>query len=155
MGFFTELVGDFFNGFQQLQVEAPGRIQQLCRELGWAAERDGDTLHLTFNVGREQRLVSIREGNDSLPLFLCLSMALLPPERVPPNVYGYLLNRNSELAVASWQVIERQDGMASFALCYRALGPGLNAGVFKCICTEMVEEATAFDQKMWQTGLLR
>ena len=132
-----------------------GRIERFCRELGWRPKRHENGLWLEFNVGRSEYVVSILDSDEEIPSFLCVSNLTLPPDQVPPKVYGFLLNRNSQIALMAWHVIERsRDGLASFAVRADVCADGLNASLFKHILTKMAEEVAAFDELMRSAGLL-
>lgn len=138
------------------QGQAAGRIERLCQELGWSIdERNGEGVGLYFNdptIG--VRKVLVTEGAKVM-LISTFSGAVVPPSRVPAEVLGYLLTRNTQLAAAAWQAsVMDNDGQVKFALAYYALIEGLNAAAFKIICEAMVKEAHEFDVKMKAAGLL-
>lgn len=135
----------------------PGRIERLCRELGWAVDaKDAKGIWLYF--------VDPQAGVRKLRITCCdrtmvgmkvLSNAVLPGHTVAPPVIGYLLRRNEEVTVGAWSVRIDDEDKVSFALNYEALGDGLDAVAFKVICEQLIKEALAFDDKMRQAGFLR
>jgi hypothetical protein len=138
------------------QVQAPGRIERLCQELGWSIdERNSEGVALYFNdsvIG--VRKVLVTEGA-KLMLISTFSGAVVPGARVPIEVMGYLLTRNTQLAAAAWQAsIMDNCGDVKFALAYCALVEGIDTAAFKVICEAMVREAHEFDVKMRAAGLL-
>jgi hypothetical protein len=138
------------------QEEVPGRIERLCQELGWSIdERNGEGVVLYFNdpaIG--VRKVLVTEGAKVM-LISTFSAAVIPASRVPIEVIGYLLTRNTQLAAAAWQAaIMDNGGNVKFALAYCALVEGLDTAAFKVICETMVNEAHEFDVKMRAAGLL-
>ena len=163
MGLLSSMIEGFTNGYAQARGsrgssgEEPGRIDRLCRELGWSIdEREGETVKLFFKdplVGR--RIVMIHSGDDVLVLFVVYSHAFVPAEKVPNSVAWHLLGRNNVVAMGKWSADEAKDGDAVFALTYTALGEGLTAAALKYICQKMLGEAGEFDQKMQAAGMLR
>jgi hypothetical protein len=138
------------------QTQASGHIERLCQELGWSiGERNGEGVVLYFNdpaIG--VRKVLVTEG-DKVVLISTFSGAVVPAARLPVEVMGYLLTRNTQLAAAAWQAsVMDNDGSVKFALAYCALVVGLDATAFKVICEAMVKEAHEFDVKMKAAGLL-
>lgn len=139
-----------------LQAQASGHIERLCQELGWSIdERNGEGVVLYFNdpaIG--VRKVLVTEGAKVM-LISTFSGAVVPVSRVPIEVMGYLLTRNTQLAVAAWQAsVMDNGGSVKFALGYCALIAGLDATAFKVISEAMVREAHEFDVKMKAAGLL-
>ena len=135
-----------------------GRIERLCRELGWAVdERDGNDILLHFsNSGGGIRKVRIAAGDEELVLFSAFSFALIPAANVSTDLMGYLLTRNfSGGAVGAWGVYVADDANVLFLNTYQALGAGLDAPALKFICESLVKEAAAFDGKLRESGLLR
>lgn len=138
------------------QTQASGHIERLCQELGWSIdERNGEGVVLYFNdptLG--VRKVLVTEGAKVM-LISTFSGAAVPASRLPVEVMGYLLTRNTQLAAAAWQAsITDNGGNVKFALAYCALIAGLDAAAFKIICEAMVQEAHEFDVKMKAVGLL-
>lgn len=133
-----------------------GRIDRLCRSLGWTVdERNGDTVSLHFDhpeLGR--RSVRIVGGDDRLVLFAVYSHAFPPADRVPSAVLGYLLGRSGTASVGGWGAEVDADGDVVFRLNYRALGDGLDAATLRFVCESMIPEVIAFDRKMQAAGLL-
>jgi hypothetical protein len=100
------------------------------------------------------RKIAVTEGA-KLILFSTFSAARIPGTRVPIEIMGYLLNRNTSLATCAWQAsVSDHDGIASFALAYCALTEGLDAGALKSLCEVMVREVQEFDGKMREAGLV-
>jgi hypothetical protein len=132
------------------------RVERLARENGWCVdERDGDDRYLHFKsplAGVRKVLVS--RGDEALVVFCVLSFASIPGRDLPPEVAGYLLERNAKVVLGGWHMVISDDDRAGFAVKYVALGPGLNAGLFKHICESLNEEAHEFDVKMRKVGLL-
>ncbi len=138
------------------QGQALGRVEGLCQELGWAVdERNSDGIALYFHDSAGGiRKVMVTEGAKVL-LISTFSRAVVPSSRVPIQVLGYLLARNTEMAAGAWQASATEHGgSVKFALAYCALSDGLNAAAFKVICEAMVREAHEFDVKMKAAGLL-
>jgi hypothetical protein len=138
------------------QAQAPGHIERLCQELGWSIdERNGERVILYFNdptLG--VRKVLVTEGAKVM-LISTFSGAVVPASRLPVEVLGYLLTRNTQLAGAAWQAsVMDNGGNVKFALAYCGLIAGLDATAFKVICEAMVKEAHEFDVKMKAAGLL-
>ncbi len=138
------------------QAQASGHIERLCQELGWPIdERNGEGVVLYFNdptLG--VRKVLVTEGAKVM-LISTFSGAVVPAARLPVEVMGYLLTRNTQLAAAAWQAsVMDNGGSVKFALAYCALIAGLDATTFKVICEAMVKEAHEFDVKMKAAGLL-
>lgn len=137
-------------------AQAAGHSERLCQELGWSIdERNGEGVVLYFNdptIGVRKGLVT--EGAKVM-LISTFSGAVVPASRVPVEVMGYLLTRNTQLAAGAWQAsVMDNDGNVKFALSYCALVAGLDAAAFKIICEAMVKEAHEFDVKMKVAGLL-
>ena len=170
MNLFGKIVESFASGFmsavesKQARVlgagngtQERGRIDRLCRELGWALdERDGDTIRLHFNDPvAGVRKVFISSGDSSLVRFSVFSYAILPEAKVPQEVFGYLLLRNREVPFGGWQMIPPDDDdEVLFNLKYVAIGGGLTAAAFNAVCDSMVTEAIEFDDKMRSAGFL-
>lgn len=138
------------------QVQASGHIERLCQELGWSIdERNGEGGVLYFNdpeIGVRKVLVTV---GAKVMLISTFSGAVVPASRLPVEVMGYLLTRNTQLAAAAWQAsVMDNGGNVKFALAYCALIAGLDAAAFKVICEMMVKEAHEFDVKMKAAGLL-
>jgi hypothetical protein len=170
MGLFKDVVEGFANGFATAAVDhanaarthghsaiGSGRIELLCRYIGWEIdERTSEGIALHFNepaVGI--RKVIVAQNADLVVLFSTDSTTRLPGHRVPIEVLGYLLTRNTQLAGCAWQASEMDNaGTVLFTLAYSALVEGLDPGAFKGICEAMVKEASEFDAKMRAAGLM-
>ena len=169
MGLFRDAVEGFAAGFAMAATDnvrngrllghpwhGAGRIDRLCQEIGWSIdERTSDGVVLYFN----DPLVRIRKvvvtESTRLILLQTFSAATMPAARVPVQVMGYLLSRNTELATCAWQAsVNDNSGNVAFALANCALVGGLDAAAFKAICEAMVKEAYEFDVKMKAAGLL-
>ena len=149
MNFLTELIKGF------LEKDGFGRIERLCGEIGWAIdERGEDRIFLHFkDPFAGIRKVFIAAG-DELVLFAVYSFAVLPAERVPHEVNGYLVLRNGQMKVGAWQAKEDDDGDVLFCVQFTTSLAGLSAGMFKLACESMICEAQAFDERMIRAGLL-
>ncbi len=132
------------------------RVERLCRENGWSVdERDGDDCCLYFNSSfADVRRVRIARGDQALVIISVMSFALLPAQNVPPEVLGYMLERNAEIVLGGWRMVVTDEGQLAFMVTYVAMGLGLNAGLFKHICETLNHEAHEFDVKMQRAGLL-
>jgi hypothetical protein len=138
------------------QAQTSGHIERLCYELGCSIdERNGEGGVLYFNDPTlDVRKVLVTEGAKVM-LISTFSAAVVPASRVPIEVMGYLLTRNTQLAAAAWQAsIMDNGGNVKFALAYCALIAGVDAAAFKIICEAMVKEAHEFDVKMKAASLL-
>jgi hypothetical protein len=138
------------------QERASGHIERLCQELGWAIdERTSDGVVLYFNDPAIRiRKIMVTEGAKVM-LISTFSGAVVPASRLPAEVMGYLLTRNTQMAAGAWQAsVMDNDGGVKFALAYCALIAGLDATALKVICEAMVKEAHEFDVKMKAAGLL-
>jgi hypothetical protein len=167
MSVFRDIFEGFTSGFVEgaanhyaasagSRMEELGRIERLCSENGWAFERSGDCIRLSFRdpvVGA--RNVIIANGNSAAVSFTAMSHAILAAADGPEQVPGHLLVRNWELEVGAWEGSVDSDGQAIFRLTYMALAAGLNAGTFKFIVESLVSESSDFDRKMQAAGLLR
>lgn len=133
-----------------------GRIERLCRELGWGVDgREGDAIILRFNHAElGTRDVQVVSGDEPLVLFLVYSHAFPAADAVPQQVLGYMLNENLKTPAGCWFADATEDGRAVFGLRYVALGEGLDAVTLKFICEKMVAGASSFDAKMKAAGLL-
>lgn len=139
-------------------VHAHGRIDRLCRELGWSVdEREGSVIHFHFNdPAGGIRKVRIADGDDCVVTFSAHSFAFIPPKNVTGEMLAYLLRRNiSGSGLGMWGMYVDERNTVSFHLVYQALGEGLDAEALKYICQSLAIEATDFDGKMRQEGLLR
>ncbi len=136
--------------------EERGRIERLCRELGWGVDgREGGAILLRFNHAElGPRDVRVLSGDDCLALFLVYSQALPPADNVTEEVLGYLLHQNATAAPGCWFADVTQDGRAIFGLRYDALGAALDPPTLKFICEKMVAEVLSFDARMKAAGLL-
>jgi hypothetical protein len=169
MGLFKDMMEGFANGFvsatanslragsqQGLSSNGPALIERLCQEVGWTVdERTSDGVVLYFNdpVVRIRKVI-VTEGS-KLMLLSTFSGASIPASRVPAEVMGYLLTRNTQMAAGAWQAsVMDNDRNVSFALAYYALVGGLDGATFKIFCEAMVKEAHEFDVKMKAAGLL-
>ena len=132
-----------------------GRIERLCRELGWSVdERDGDSIRLHFNSA-DGYVRKVRISGGDIVGFFAHSDAVFPVRSVPPNIMAYLLRRNLEDSGAGmWGMIVNEDDDATFHVSYMALGDGLDAGMLKSICESLVNEAADFDSRLRRAGLL-
>ena len=147
MGFFNRLATGYGSSTQ---------LDRWLEELGWGGRREGEHLCVPFKRGNDERDVIITgDGSKILTGFACISQASLPVERVPTDVFGYLLDRNSEMAFGAWQVLELQGRQCSFGVTYSGLHAGITSAVFEEICKSMANEVGDFDAKMRQCGLLR
>jgi hypothetical protein len=136
--------------------EERGRIERLCRELGWGVDgREGGAILLRFNHAElGPRDVRVMSGDECLALFLVYSHALPPADNVTEEVVGYLLHQNVTAAPGCWFADVLQDGRAIFGLRYDALGAALDPPTLKFICEKMVAEVLSFDAWMKAEGLL-
>jgi len=134
-----------------------GRIERLCRELGWSvAEKDDKKILLNFiDPVAGVRRIWIHGGDGPLVALMVFSFAIVPAQNVPQQVIGHLLRRNYEIPMGAWSVYVDDEDDAMFTVKYCALGAGLNTPMFKQICEQLIAEAVAFDHKMRQAGLLR
>lgn len=137
------------------QEQAAGHIERLCQELGWSInDCNGEGVLYFRDTTIGVRTVLVKRGLKFALISTC-SEAMLPASRLPAEVMGYLLTRNTQLAMAAWQAsVMDNDGQVKFALSYCAFVPGLDAAAFKIICEAMVKEAHEFDVKMKAAGLL-
>jgi hypothetical protein len=161
MGIFNDIIDgiDSFlsNGTADGNRTERGRIERLCRQLGWSLDgREGDTLILRFNH-RTQGACDVRVtgGDSALVMFLASSRAAVWGQQVPEEVLGYLLLQNAKAGTGGWVILAGDDDTVSFHMLYRALGAGLDAPALKFICEGMAGEVFAFDDKMRRAGLLR
>jgi hypothetical protein len=167
MSIFRQMVEGFAQGFLQGGglSDAPGngagyrergRIERLCHENGWDVDaRDGEDRYLFFHSPfAEHRSVVVGRGDEALVVFTAMSFTVLPPQVVPPEVLGYLLQRNEQIGLGAWRVSETDDEKLAFLVSYVAIGCGLTAGLFKHICETINQEANEFDVKMRRAGLL-
>ncbi len=165
--FFRGVVDGLVNGSTNHFQAAPtngtanggGRIERLCRELGWTVdEQEGNVIRLHFNSSDgEMRKVRITNGDNSLVGFFVPSGAVLSGDRVPPDLMGYLLHRNlNDGGIGMWgmMVNEDEDENVTFINYYMALGDGLDAEALKYICESLTNEAADFDGKLRKAGLL-
>ncbi|HYT88177.1 MAG TPA: YbjN domain-containing protein [Gemmataceae bacterium] len=132
-----------------------GRIERLCRELGWAVdERVGEAIRLHFkDTHGSTRLVSIGDGDGDLVLFIASSLVSF---RDPPDeLMGYVLARSAQTPFGGWTVTDADNGTVVFVFLYRALGGGLTAPALRSICEAMVGETAEFDAKLRGAGFLR
>ena len=141
---------------QRGNAKVRGRIERLCRELGWTVDgREDGMLRLDFHHGElGTRSVRVLGGDDGLATLIAYSGALPPPANVPEEVLGYLLNRNVTANFGGWFADVTADGKAIFGVLYRILGDGTQAQGLKFICESMVGEVCAFDLTMKAAGLL-
>lgn len=132
------------------------RIERLCVELGWPiAKEDRDEVCLHFkDPCVSARLLWVRTCYPAFAHIRVCSCAVLPEKRVPPQVIGYLLRRNDEIAIGAWSVMVDDNGNVSFSLTYDALADGLDAPLLKVICERLVDEAVDFDGKLRLAKLL-
>jgi Putative bacterial sensory transduction regulator len=162
--FFGGVVDGLVNGAANMRA-APSngsasdhrRIERLCRELGWPVdEREGNVIRLHFNSSDgEVRKVRITGGDKSLVSFFVASDAVLPADRVPADLLGYLLRRNvGDSGIGMWGIMVDDDDDVTFLNYYMALGDGLDAEALKYICESLTSEAADFDDKLRQAGLL-
>jgi len=160
MGFFTDLVNDVVTTITGPDIQdgkEPGRIDRLCQALGWTIdERDGNDIYLCFSDQRGEcrHGILIVDGDDELAMIVCQSHVCLPTSRLPPEICGYLLNRNHTLVLGAWQVKENDQRNAIFTVGYECLAAGLTPPSFKWICEKIVNEVADFDKKMQGAGLL-
>jgi hypothetical protein len=164
--FFSGVVDGLVNGAANQMRSAPGggrasdrgRIERLCRELGWSVdERDGNAILLHFRApDGEMRKVRISGGDNSMVGFITHSHAVLSADRVPPDLLGYLLRRNLEdSGMGTWSItVDDDDNDVTFHLFYTALGAGLDAQTFEYICESLSSEASHLDDKLRRAGLL-
>lgn len=139
-------------------VHAHGRIDRLCRELGWPLdEREGNVIHLHFNdPAGGIRKVRIADGDDCVVTFSAWSLAFVSPKNITGEMLAYLLRRNiCGSGLGMWGMYVDEGKTVSFHLVYQALGEGLDAESLKYICQSLAIEAADFDGKMRQEGLLR
>jgi hypothetical protein len=171
MSVWHDLVQGFTNGFLAAAARqgqavpyrngagpARGRIDQLCRELGWSVdEREGSVVHLHFNdPAHGIRKVRIADGDDCVVTFSAHSFAVIPPRKVTGEMLAYLLRRNiSGSGLGMWGMYVDERHNVWFNLLYQALGDGLDAEAFKYICQSLATEAADFDGKMREEGLLK
>jgi hypothetical protein len=137
---------------------ACGTIEACCQQLGWTIHsrtKDG-RMGLRFDdplVGTRTVMVSIMDRG-AFVSFMVISGVTMPVNDVPPQIMGYMLERNVQPFVL-WQVAVGDDGQALFTLNYRVPTPGLQPHVFKLLVQKMTSEALAFDSRMHKAGLLR
>jgi hypothetical protein len=159
MGSWTDMISDFAEGFVD-SYRSVGRIERLCRELGWSVdEREGNKIRLHFNIaGGGIRKISIVNGDECLITFLAHSSAVFAADDISPKLLAYMLCRNLEGGeIGAWGInIDRNTrSLCSFHVIYRALGDGLNAAALQYICKSLCEETGDFEDKLRQAGLLR
>jgi Putative bacterial sensory transduction regulator len=163
--FFGGVVDGLVNGATNHRRAAPtngsaishGRIERLCRELGWPVdERERNVIRLHFNGSDgEVRKVRITGVDKSLVSFFVPSDAVLPVDRVPADLLGYLLRRNlNDSGIGMWGIMVNDDDDVTFLIYYMALGDGLDAEALKYICESLTSEAADFDDRLRKAGLL-
>jgi hypothetical protein len=137
-----------------------GRVERLCDELNWPLdEKEGDVIRLYFTgPDGEKRKVRIGGGDKSIVSFSVASDAVLPASRVSPEIMASVLRRNvgddGSSGIGTWGAVTDDDDDVVFLLYYAALGDGLNAATLKYICESMSSEASTFDDKLREAGLL-
>ena len=166
MGLLSDFIGGLADGmfFAACRADAlasatyqeAGRIDRLCRELGWFVdERKGELILLHFNDPKGVRKVMIAGGDNSLVHFATYSFATLPAKNVTGEILVYLLQRNfSNTSVGAWSLQVDESNQGSFYFEYSALGTGLDAQTLQFICGELCKEAVDFDNKLRSSGLL-
>jgi hypothetical protein len=164
MSFLDDLFGGVASGVmaavsgRSTTSAAGSAIETCCKHLGLSIHertRDGGAC-LQFSdplVRMRAVMVSIVEGGAYVS-FMAMSTVNMPTNRIPAEVMGYMLERNSEPFVA-WEIVTGDDGSALFMLNYRVPTPGLSPEVFRRLCQTMTAEALAFDSCMDKAGLLR
>jgi hypothetical protein len=139
-------------------LSASDVVEACCEQLGWSIDErlDANRVCLHFKDPRLGiRKVIVNVGSqEAMVGFAVFSAVSLPPQQVPADVLGYLLERNSELLVA-WQMFVKEDGDLAFALDYCTFATGLWPDFFKTLCGTMVREVQEFDARMHKAGLLR
>lgn len=136
-----------------------GRIDRLCRELGWSVDERSVTenaVYLHFNTRYGLRRLRIADGEDSIVTFSAHSSAVIAARNVPADVLVYLLHRNvhgSGLGMWAMTVDDRNNVL--FHLMYQPFGDGLDSEGFKYICESLINEAVDFDDKLRAAGLRR
>jgi hypothetical protein len=164
MGLIHDMIEGFFEGFVEGSSSAlrmhqsrlgTERVERLCNESGWHInERSGNSIVLYFedSIVRTRR---VRVGaGDRYVGFICGSAAAMPSRKVPYEVLGYLLSRNSQLPAGAWQVAAIDGGKVSFYMTCDVLLKGLDADEFQLICASMAREVHDFDAKMKEAGIL-
>jgi len=167
MSFLNSLIEGINNGFRKgpgsermhnnvICYQERGRIDRLCGEIGWDIDgREDDTIYLDFKspiAGTRRMLIS--RGDEALVNFSVLSFAEVSPRRIPKEVLGYLLERNTEIALGAWDMFVNEDENVLFLCRYTAIGVGLNAGLVKYICETLNQEVHEFDERLQKAGLL-
>ena len=166
MGLFTDMMTGFVHGLASATADgirngtlfrssSNGLIEGFCQELGWAIdERDADRILLHFaDPSGRLRKVSIC-ADDKLMSFCVYSAAAVPSRRIPAEIMGFLLHRNSEMSISAWQSFVQGNGDVGFALACCLLVQGMDAGLLKYACESMVQEVASFDTKLQAARLL-
>ena len=109
-------------------------------------------LYFSNSAGRIRK-VSI--GTDEKLMSFCVySAAAISSRQIPGEIMGYLLHRNSEMAISAWQMFAKGNGEVGFALTCCMLVQGMDAGLLKYACESMVPEVASFDTKLQAARLL-
>lgn len=135
-----------------------GRIDRLCRELGWDVdEREGRKIRLHFKVpGLGVRKVNIVGGDECVVTFHTYCLAAVPADDISPDLLAYLLCRNiTDSGIGMWGIDVDDESDVTFHIMYQALGAGLDAAAFDYICKSLCKETADFEGKLRQAGLLR
>jgi hypothetical protein len=132
-------------------------VETCCQQLGWSIDERPSAhemcLHFTDPLIRTRKVL-VGFGDRGIYVgFTVFSAARIPPQQVPLEALGYLLERNGK-AFVGWQMCIADDGNVGFAVNYFALAAGLRPEIFKLLCETMIEEAHEFDAKMDKAGLL-
>jgi hypothetical protein len=162
MGLWTEFAGGLLNGVAAAAARPPagGRtagVEALCRQIGWSVDERTGTgnllLHFRDPIVGVRKVLVAASPDGTLVTFAAVSVATVPPGRVPPDLLLHLLGRNADLALGAWGAGE-VEGRVNFRVTYSAGAAGLDAGVFKAACEELVREARGLDAKLQAAGLL-
>lgn len=133
-----------------------GRIERLCRELGWRWEKRGTDAYTIHFRGPQShhREIRIEDGDACMVVMTAHSDAVM--RNASPDILAYLLLKNFKgSGVGMWAMNVDPLKNIWFYLSYLAIGDGLTAASFKFICQSLLDEVDDFDNKMRGSGFLR
>ena len=138
-----------------VRYEERGRIERLCREIGWITQASWATASASISNARWSASGDCwSRAATGVALLSVMSFAEVPAHNFPHEILSYLLARNAEMVLATWSIQTDEHGAARFFCRYDAIGMGLHSGLFKYACEKLLAEVSEFDLRMRKAGLL-
>jgi hypothetical protein len=145
MGFFDRLTSSFSSANQGVKL-----VEQWCAELGWGIDDRLDSTGIILDFkspfGVRKVMIAVTDSG-RIGSFVTFSAADLHVHQLTGKLMAYLLCQNREI-LGGWHMKIKDDGTIKLGVSNTMILPGMTAGEFKAVCTQLATEANDLDTKL-------